>query len=56
MQQIIILCPYYNEEASFQIFAAAVENVVSKIQDIKFSFLIVNEGSLIMPKLRANCC
>ena len=45
MQQAIILCPIYNDETSFNQFAAAVEKETSALSDYSFSFLIVNDGS-----------
>lgn len=45
MQQAVILCPFYNDEASFNIFAAAVEQEIKNIPDYQFSFLVVNDGS-----------
>ncbi len=44
MQRVIILCPLYHDEASFNQFAAAVEKEVDSINDHSFSFLIVNDS------------
>lgn len=45
MSRAIILCPLYNDEDSFSVFAAAVEKEVASIPNYEFSFLIVNDGS-----------
>jgi hypothetical protein len=45
MQHTIILCPLYNDEISFNIFAAEIEKQLNEISDEKFSFLIVNDGT-----------
>jgi polyisoprenyl-phosphate glycosyltransferase len=45
MQQVIILCPMYQDEASFNLFAAEVEKEVERIEDHRFAFLVVNDGS-----------
>jgi len=45
MQQTIILCPLYNDEASFNQFAAAVEKLVGTMEGHRFSFLVVNDGT-----------
>lgn len=51
MQQTIILCPLYNDEASFNIFAEAIERQLSGITDMRFSFLVINDGT---PELSLN--
>lgn len=51
MQQVIILCPVYNDEASFNIFAARVEAEVKQPGTRSFSFLVVNDGSFTTPSL-----
>ncbi len=45
MLQTIILCPLYQDEASFNIFAAEVEKEVAKIPRNHFSFLVINDGT-----------
>lgn len=45
MQQAIILCPLYNDEASFNIFAVEVEKEIKNIPGRNFSFLVVNDGT-----------
>ncbi|MFL5741796.1 MAG: glycosyltransferase [Flavisolibacter sp.] len=45
MQQTIILCPLYNDEASFALFAAEIEKQIKNIPDHQFSFLVVNDGT-----------
>ena len=45
MQQTIILCPLYNDEASFNIFATAVNEEVKHIENHQFSFLVVDDAT-----------
>jgi len=45
MQQVIILSPLYNDEASFSVFSKKVEEVVRDIPDCTFSLLVVNDGT-----------
>jgi hypothetical protein len=45
MQHTIILTPLYNDEISFNIFAAEIENQLSQSPERKFSFLVVNDGT-----------
>ena len=45
MQHILILCPLYNDEASFNIFAAQIEKEIANAGHQKFSFLIINDGT-----------
>jgi polyisoprenyl-phosphate glycosyltransferase len=45
MQQAIILCPLFKDEASFRHFAAEVEKESETIQSFKLSFLVVNDGT-----------
>ena len=45
MQRAIILCPLYNDETSFNLFAAAVEKETANIPGFQFSFLVVNDGT-----------
>lgn len=52
MQRTIILCPYYNDEASFNIFAAKVEAEVGPLKGQQFQFLVVNDGAA-PPKLES---
>ena len=46
MQHTIILCPIYNDEASFNVFAAKMEDMAALHSDHLFSFLVVNDGTL----------
>ena len=46
MQHTIILCPIYNDEASFNVFAAKMEEMAALHSDHLFSFLVVNDGTL----------
>jgi glycosyltransferase involved in cell wall biosynthesis len=46
MQHTIILCPLYKDEASFNIFAASVENLTPEIYKTRLSFLVVNDGTI----------
>jgi len=52
MQQVTILCPLYNDEASFNIFAAEIEKKTSTIPDHRFSFAVINDGSSETPLLK----
>ncbi len=45
MQHNIILCPLYNDEASFNIFAAQIEKEIATANDCSFSFLVINDGT-----------
>lgn len=45
MQPTIILCPLYQDEASFNRFAADVEKQAQRIEGHRFSFLVVNDGT-----------
>lgn len=45
MQHTIILCPLYNDEASFNIFAAEIERQLGNNLETRFSFLVVNDGT-----------
>ena len=45
MKSIAILVPCYNEEAVLNNFYERVESVVRDIEDCKFSYLFVNDGS-----------
>lgn len=45
MQQVIILSPLYNDEASFTVFSKEAEKVVREIPGCHFSFLVVNDGT-----------
>ncbi|HVG14672.1 MAG TPA: glycosyltransferase [Chitinophagaceae bacterium] len=49
MPHTILLCPLYNDEASFNIFAAAVEALNLNTGGNSISFLVVNDGT---PTLR----
>lgn len=51
MQHVIILCPVYNDEDCFNLFAAQLANEVKHLNDFHFSFLIVNDGSYQVPAL-----
>ena len=44
-RQILILSPFYNDEASFTHFAADLEKTIQSIGDCRFSFLVINDGS-----------
>jgi len=52
MLQVIILCPLFNDETSFNIFAAAVEKTTNEIAGHQFSLLVVNDGSSQKPRLQ----
>src|SRR5690349_4951223 len=45
MQQAIILCPVYNDEACFNLFAAKLAEQVKHLNDHEFSLLVVDDGS-----------
>jgi hypothetical protein len=45
MQHTIILCPVYNDETSFNIFATEIERQFHQSLDREFSFLVVNDGT-----------
>jgi polyisoprenyl-phosphate glycosyltransferase len=45
MQRAIILTPIYNDEASFRIFAAAIEKQAAALTGFELSFLVVNDGT-----------
>lgn len=45
MTHTIILCPLYRDEASFNIFASELEQVVVPYNGSSFSFLVVNDGT-----------
>lgn len=45
MQQVIILCPVYNDEACFNLFAAKLAEQVKHLNDHEFSLLVVDDGS-----------
>lgn len=51
MQQILILCPLYNDEACFNVFAAQLQKEIKQLAKYQFSLLIVNDGSLEKPCL-----
>jgi polyisoprenyl-phosphate glycosyltransferase len=51
MQQIVILCPLYNDEACFNIFAAQLEKEIKQLPRYQFSLLIVNDGASEKPLL-----
>jgi polyisoprenyl-phosphate glycosyltransferase len=46
MQQIVILCPLYNDEDCFNIFAAQLFEEVKPLSNFQFSLLVINDGSL----------
>jgi polyisoprenyl-phosphate glycosyltransferase len=48
MQQAIILCPFYKDEESFNVFSTEVEKAVASIDAYKFSFLLVNDGTDVL--------
>ncbi|HWJ27419.1 MAG TPA: glycosyltransferase [Flavisolibacter sp.] len=52
MQYITILCPIYNDQSSFNNFAAAVEEQLLNQEGYTFSFLVVNDGSDSVPELK----
>lgn len=52
MQQVLLLCPLYNDEASFNMFAASVKEAVSELKDYQFHFLVINDGSFNYPNLK----
>lgn len=45
MQQAIILCPVYNDEACFNLFAAQLAEQIKHLDDHEFSLLVVDDGS-----------
>lgn len=45
MQHTIILCPLYNDQDCFNIFASEIKKITSSIEDNSFSFLVINDGS-----------
>lgn len=51
MQKILILCPFYNEEAAFGVFVAELERALKEMSDYRFSLLIVNDGSPAWPSV-----
>lgn len=51
MQQIVILCPVYNDEACFNLFAAKLSEQLQQLSNYKFSLLVINDGSLKKPLL-----
>lgn len=53
MQQVIILCPVYNDEACFNTFAAQLMEEASKLPGYQFSILVVNDGSFKKPVLQS---
>ncbi len=44
-KHIVILCPLYNDSASFNILLAKLHETLGHLQDHLFSFLVVNDGS-----------
>src|SRR6266542_6746184 len=53
MQQILILCPVYNDEVCFNLFTVQLVNQVKHLTTYHFSFLIVNDGSSKKPALKS---
>jgi glycosyltransferase involved in cell wall biosynthesis len=53
MQRVLILCPLYNDEASFRFFAAKVKAETEGLEGYAFSLLVVNDGSDTQPQLSA---
>jgi len=51
MQQVLILCPLYNDEASFHHFAAVLKQQLQNLEDYHFSILVVNDGSAKKPAI-----
>jgi polyisoprenyl-phosphate glycosyltransferase len=51
MQQIVILCPVYNDEACLNVFAAQLAKQMEQLREYQFSLLIVNDGSSKKPSL-----
>lgn len=49
MQQIVILCPLFNDEACFNVFAAQLKITTEQLPGYQFSLLIVNDGSSKKP-------
>src|SRR5215813_6226999 len=49
MPRTIVLCPFYNDQASLDIFLPALENGASGLENNQLFLLIVNDGS---PELR----
>ena len=45
MQHTIILSPLFLDEDCFHVFASAVAEATSSIEDHRFSFLVINDGS-----------
>jgi polyisoprenyl-phosphate glycosyltransferase len=54
MQKTIVICPLYNDEASFGIFIKELEKNLTGIADQSFSLLVVNDGSLKKPELKSS--
>jgi hypothetical protein len=54
MQKSIIICPLYNDDASFDIFIKELEKNLTGIADQNFSLLIINDGSLKKPELKSS--
>jgi hypothetical protein len=48
MQQTLLLCPLYRDEASFREFAARVFEVSKSLPGHRFSFLVVNDGTPLL--------
>lgn len=53
MQHIIILSPVYNDQNSFNTFAAHVEEQVAGESENRFTFLIIDDGSDPCPQLNS---
>jgi len=49
MLQVVILCPLYNDEACFNVFAAQLKKETEALTKHQFSLLIVNDGSFKKP-------
>jgi polyisoprenyl-phosphate glycosyltransferase len=45
MQQVLILCPFYNDQASFNAFARETEQVAGPLSQYRFQLLVVDDGS-----------
>jgi glycosyltransferase involved in cell wall biosynthesis len=51
MQQIVILCPVYNDEACLNLFVAQLSKQVKQLSHHQISLVVVNDGSLHKPSL-----
>ena len=45
MEKISIVIPCYNEEEAIEIYFSKIDEYINKIEDFKFEFVLVNDGS-----------